>query len=98
VTIAGADTASMEKASNTRSKPERSASKNQKSYKDYLWVMNGPSITQVEVKLGATDGKNTEVMSGVTLNDQIVTEVDDVKRENLLLKGLFGKSAGGLGK
>ena len=41
--------------------------------------------------------RSTEVASGITLNDQIVVEVDDVKRENLLLKGLFGKPSGGLG-
>ncbi|MFH1254223.1 MAG: efflux RND transporter periplasmic adaptor subunit [bacterium] len=68
------------------------------SDKDYLWVMkDAKTIAQVEVKLGATDGRNTEVASGITLNDQILAEVDDVKRENLLLKGLFGKPSGGLG-
>ncbi len=68
------------------------------SDKDYLWVMkDAKTIAQVEVKLGATDGRNTEVTSGITLNDQIAVEVDDVKRENLLLKGIFGKPSGGLG-
>ena len=81
-------------------KTENSSNSTQadQSDKDYLWVMkDAKTIAQVEVKLGATDGRNTEVASGITLNDQIVVEVDDVKRENLLLKGLFGKPSGGLG-
>jgi len=79
-------------------KPERSAGKTHRSDKEYLWVMDGAStVTQVEVRLGATDGKSTEVKSGITLDTQVVTEVDDVKRENLILKGLFGKPSG-LGK
>ncbi len=83
----------------TRSKPERSAGKVNKSDKDYLWVMqDAQTLAQIEIKLGATDGKHTEVISGVSAENHIITEVDDIKRENLLLKGLFGKPAGGLGK
>ncbi len=81
-------------------KAEDSSNSNQTDLadKDYLWVMkDAKTIAQVEVRLGATDGRNTEVTSGITINDHIVVEVDDVKRENLLLKGIFGKPSGGLG-
>jgi HlyD family secretion protein len=80
-------------------KEEHPVCKVQQSDEDYLWIMKDEkTVTQVEVKLGATDDKYTEVISGITLNDQVITEVDDVKRENMLLKGMFGKPAGGLGK
>jgi HlyD family secretion protein len=80
-------------------KPERSAGKVHKSDKEYLWVMKDAStIAQVEVQLGATDGKYTEVKKGISFDTQVITEVDDVKRENVLLKRIFGKPAGGLGK
>lgn len=80
-------------------KPERSAGKLQKADKEFLWIKeNETTIRQVEVQLGATDGKHTEVTKGITPDTRVVTEVDDVKRENLLLKGMFGKPAGGLGK
>jgi len=84
---------------NSTANQEHPVCKVQKSDEDYLWVMTDEkTVTQVEVKLGATDDKYTEVVSGITFNDNIVSEVDDVKRENLLLKGMFGKPAGGLGK
>ncbi len=87
------------KSEKTATKPERSAGKVQKSDKEYLWVMQDAStINQVEVQFGATDGKNTEVKKGIASDTNIITEVDDIKRENLLLKGMFGKPAGGLGK
>lgn len=83
----------------THGKPDRSAGKLQKADKEYLWIKeNDATIRQVEVKFGATDGKHTEVTKGITPDTHVVTEVDDVKRENLLLKGMFGKPAGGLGK
>ncbi len=85
-------------ARSARSKPTRSSGKLQKSEKEYLWVQEpGPKIRQVEVELGATDGKHTQVSKGIALDANVITEVDDIKRENLLLKGLFGKPQG-LGK
>ncbi len=87
------------KQDSVRSKPARSASKIQKSEKEYIWVMEDKTtVRQVEVQLGATDGKHTEVKKGISLDSNILTEVDDVKRENLLLKGMFGKPGGGFGK
>lgn len=80
-------------------KTEAPKTKARKAIRDYLWIVNQETktITQVDVTFGATDGKCTEVISGISLTDHIVTEVDDVNRENLLLKGLFGKPSG-LGK
>ncbi len=74
-----------------------SSSHDQSAEKDYLWIMKDKkTVTQVEVTLGATDDKYTEIVSGITLNDHIVTEVDDVKRENVIMKTMGNRS--GLGK
>lgn len=76
-----------------------SIAKMAKTPQESLWIMPDPShIIQVEALPGTTDGKYTEITTGITPTDKVVTEVDDVNRENVLLKGFFGKSSGGLGK
>ncbi len=84
-------------SADSTSEPEDSPSHDQSAEKDYLWVMKDKqTVAEVEVKLGATDDKHTEVLSGITLDDQIVTEVDDIKRENVIMKTMGNRS--GLGK
>ncbi|KKQ49671.1 MAG: Efflux transporter, RND family, MFP subunit [candidate division TM6 bacterium GW2011_GWF2_38_10] len=97
--VAPDDVVCKEKVDKHAPKPSRSATpKHQKESKEFLWVLDAnKTIRRVEVVLGANDGRTVEVKKGLSQDQLVVTEVDDVNRENLILKGMFGKP-GGLGK
>jgi len=76
---------------------EKPIGKKIKLDQETIWIVDNKTIKQVAVELGSTDGKYTHVTSGINEKDGIITEILDVTRENLLLKGMFG-SAGGIGK
>lgn len=80
-----------------KSRASKSGGKASRSSRDMLWILDGTKVRQVEVELGVTDGKFTEVKQGITAQNNVIVELGQVKRENILLKGIFGKPAGGIG-
>ncbi len=80
-----------------KTRAAKSGGKASRASRDILWVLDGTKVRQVEVVLGVTDGKFTEVKQGITPQSNVVVELGQVKRENVLLKGIFGKPAGGIG-
>lgn len=97
--VAPEDVACKERTDKAIPKPSRSATpKHQKESKEFLWVLDtNKTVRRVEVIFGANDGRTVEVKKGLSQDQLVITEVDDVNRENLILKGMFGKP-GGLGK
>jgi HlyD family secretion protein len=77
-----------------KSRSEKSGGKASRSRKDFVWILEGNKVRQTIVELGITDGKFTEIKQGLNENSSIITEITDVKRDNLLLKGIFGKPGG----
>jgi len=76
----------------------RSLSPKQIKTKDHLWVMeNDKTIKQIEVQLGINDGKFTEIINSVSTNSRIIVDIEGLREENVLLKGLFARP-GGIGK
>lgn len=70
--------------------------KSKKVVRDYIWILEGNTIKQVESKLGINDGKYSEVLKGIDDNTNIIVEVEAAPRDNPLNK-IFGQP-GGLGK
>ena len=66
---------------------------------DTLWTLQDKTFRQIKVKLGAREGSLSQVISN-QINDrtEIVYEVKPLERENILLKQVFGKPMGGIGK
>lgn len=73
---------------------EKPIGKKIKLDQESIWIVVNNTLKQVPVELGSTDGKFTQITKGLTKNDKVITEVLDVTRENLLLKGMFGKPGG----
>jgi len=71
--------------------------KSKKVMRDYVWVKEGDTIKQIEIKLGINDGKATEVLKGITENTDIIVEVEPAPRDNPLNKMFAVHSGGGIG-
>ncbi len=70
----------------------------EKTELDHVWIVDGKKFKQVKVELGVREGAYTQIISdAITDETQIVSEVSELKRENILLKQMLGKP-GGIGK
>ncbi len=60
---------------------------------DHIWILkNKNSFKQIKVKTGARQGRFTQIISdNVNEHTKIVTEVEEPKRENKILKQMFAK-------
>jgi HlyD family secretion protein len=70
--------------------------KSKKVIRDYLWILEGKTIKQIEVKLGINDGKFTEVKKGINEDSNIIVDMEAAPRENPLSKLM--PQVGGIGK
>ncbi|MBD3273070.1 efflux RND transporter periplasmic adaptor subunit [Candidatus Dependentiae bacterium] len=59
---------------------------------DHVWIFDGNGFRQIKVKLGVKQGAYTQIISD-EINDetQILTMVDEINKENVLLKQVFAK-------
>lgn len=78
-------------------KLDKETSKHVKTMQDFVWVMDAGKIKQVKVKLGVNDGKFTEVLEGISPETLVITEVEEIPKENVVLQAIFSKP-GGIGK
>jgi HlyD family secretion protein len=53
-------------------------SKNLKKDEKVVWQQDGKTIRNKRIKTGETDGINTEILSGITSRDEIITEMKTV--------------------
>lgn len=88
---------SQAKKSAKSDKLDQETSKHVKTMQDFIWVMDAGTIKQTKVKLGVNDGKFTEILEGITANTQVITEVEEIPKENVVLQAIFSKP-GGIGK
>ncbi len=87
-----------DKSQNKKSaKGDQEISKHVKTMQDFIWVMDAGKIKQTKVKLGVNDGKFTEVLEGITASTEVITEVEEIPKENVVLQAIFAKP-GGIGK
>ncbi|MCK4651099.1 efflux RND transporter periplasmic adaptor subunit [Candidatus Babeliales bacterium] len=57
-----------------------------------LWILEGQKFKQLEVKLGAKEGKYTQILNkNINENTKIVSEIAQIDKENLFLKQFFSK-------
>jgi len=77
-------------------KQEKAGGKASKKTKDTLWVVDNNTVQQVEVELGITDGKNTQILKGITEGSNVITDMKEITRENPIFK-IF-KQPGGIGR
>jgi len=78
---------------------ERIPGTDDKTEIENVWTLvDGNKFKQVAIKLGAKEGKYTQVLSGLDKNTILISEATELKRENLLLKQMFSQKAGGIGK
>lgn len=70
--------------------------KSKKIMKDYIWILDGKTIKQIEAKLGVNDGKFTEIKSGISDDTNIIIETEIAPRDNPL--GKLFPQMGGIGK
>lgn len=70
-----------------------------KKLRDFVWVLDrNNAIKQVRVDLGVSDGKYTQVISGVTLGEDVIVDAEDINKDAIaMLQKTFGQSAGQLG-
>lgn len=64
---------------------------------DFIWILEGTTIKQVDVKLGVYDARITQIESGVDEKVNVICELQDVVQENSLVKKMF-QQQGGIGK
>ncbi|MFA5075439.1 MAG: efflux RND transporter periplasmic adaptor subunit [Candidatus Babeliales bacterium] len=66
---------------------------------DHIWVLeNKDTIKQLKITTGVRQGPYTQIIGDVTDETDIITEVTDFQRDNLLLKEVFAGASGGIGK
>ncbi|MCK4651419.1 efflux RND transporter periplasmic adaptor subunit [Candidatus Babeliales bacterium] len=71
---------------------------NQITQMDHVWILKNKKFKQIKVKLGARQGMFTQIISKeINNNIDIVNEVTQVERENILLKQVFARP-GSIGK
>lgn len=66
-----------------------------RKHRDLIWILEDKVIKQVEVKLGTNDGRYSEILHGINESSNIITEVEEIKTENKLLKSIFASPVGG---
>jgi hypothetical protein len=66
-----------------------------RKHRDLIWILEDKVIKQVEVKLGTNDGRYSEILNGINESTNIITEVEEIKTENKLLKSIFASPVGG---
>ena len=74
--------------------PHQDSKSKVRKHRDFVWVIEGKVIKQAEVKLGVNDGRYSEVITGISQNDTIITEVQEVQGDNKLLKSIFSSPVG----
>ncbi len=77
-------------------KPD-SKNKQKNSHKS-MWVKTGSTVKEVEVTLGASDDRYTQILKGIDENTTVLNEFLPPKGENLFLKSMMGGAGGGIGK
>jgi HlyD family secretion protein len=71
---------------------ERIPGTSSKTAIDSLWILKERKFKQIKVKTGAREGKYTQIISdNITEHTQVISEVEPLKRDNLLLKQVFQK-------
>lgn len=74
---------------------KKAAGKISQTHKEYVWIFEDAStVRQIEVQLGTTDGKFTDIKQGISPTSEVIIEVEPIKKENVLLKGILGKPTG----
>jgi RND family efflux transporter MFP subunit len=68
----GKVTIRLEKASDALSVPSSALAGESESGKGFLYVVRGGKAEKIEVRLGADDGLNTEILSGLNPSDDVV--------------------------
>ncbi|MBS1987434.1 efflux RND transporter periplasmic adaptor subunit [Candidatus Dependentiae bacterium] len=66
-----------------------------RKHRDLIWILEDKVIKQVEVKLGTNDGRYSEILNGINENTNVISEVEEIKTENKLLKSIFASPVGG---
>ena len=64
---------------------------------DYIWIVENDVIRQVEVEIGVTTSKYSQVIKGINENSKIIVEIEEVLETQNFLKKFF-KGSGGIGK
>ncbi len=72
---------------------ERIPGTNIKSEVDHVWILeNTNTFKQIKIKTGARQGRFTQICSNnINENSKIITEVEELERDNKLLKQMFSK-------
>lgn len=76
--------------------PEKLFKKIDQPRQECLWIVENSAIKQIAVTFGTNDGKYTEVISGITQNTQVITELFD-STDNVEFLSRF-VSSGNIGK
>lgn len=71
---------------------ERMPNTDSKTEIDNIWILeDGNKFKQIKVELGVKQGRFTQAIGDVNENTNIIIEVEELNRDNLLLKQLFSK-------
>jgi len=64
-----------------------------KKMRDFVWVLEPKNvIKQVRVDLGVTDGKYTQVLSGIGLGENVIVDIEDVNKNTVnMLQKIYGQ-------
>jgi len=72
--------------------------KKKRRFEDFIWVMdNHDTVREIRVEIGINDGKYSQVLSGITSSDMIITDVDASEGGVNILQGMLG-GPGQIGK
>lgn len=77
---------------------ERITGTDEKTEIDHIWILENNTVKQLKITTAVRQGPYTQIIGNITDQTDIITEVADVKRDNMLLKEVFGGAAGGIGK
>ncbi|KKP22574.1 MAG: Efflux transporter protein [candidate division TM6 bacterium GW2011_GWF2_28_16] len=59
---------------------------------DHIWVLRNKTFEQIKVDVGAKYGAYTQIITdNIKDTDQVLSFVDEINKENILLKGLFAQ-------
>jgi HlyD family secretion protein len=63
-------------------------------FTDEVWVVMSPThLKQVEISTGITDGRYTEVTGGIDAKSAVIESIEEIIKDNAVLKGMFGGSS-----
>ncbi|HSV01274.1 MAG TPA: hypothetical protein VLI91_14330, partial [Roseiarcus sp.] len=62
---------------------------------NFVYLLNGDTVSKRDVTIGATDGKHTVIMSGLSAGDKVVIDGVDRLRDGAKVKVVDPASAGG---